>query len=212
MPAWIGPALAAAGSFASSMATNIWNAREARENRRFQERMSSTAHQREVADLRAANINPALRGLGGASAPSGSMAMAEDSGSKAIHSALAVRKMKADIDLVQSQAALTRTQAADISSTLPQRTELMSMQADLARMSASQIREVIPQALAKAIEEVKLTASSARAATATAVLNEAAAAGASNLEAFEKSIGEAGPWVKFFFQALKAVKAAGAKR
>lgn len=70
---YVGAALSAAGG----LMANRQNKDMAHEQMQFQNNMSSTAHQRETADLRAAGLNPVLSGTGGMGAASAQGASAQ---------------------------------------------------------------------------------------------------------------------------------------
>lgn len=101
---WWGPPLIAGGAaLLGSGISSALGIREAEKNRDFQERMSSTAHQREVRDLRAAGLNPILSANhSGASSPGG--AQGQISPMDFVSSALASAQTSADLRIKAAQA------------------------------------------------------------------------------------------------------------
>lgn len=140
-------AIAAGASIFGGARRNKAQAAEAQKQRDFQERMSGSAYQRAVADMKLAGINPMLAYMqGGASSPGGAQATVEDVVSPGVSSAMHSRRLVQEIKNMRAVEDRDRSSA----NTIRIQGHLAGEDIHLRKVTADMMRLQIPEAINKA--------------------------------------------------------------
>lgn len=99
------------GGLAGGLVSGLFNSKEAEENRDWQAAMSNTAHQREVADLKAAGLNPILSATGGKGASTPSGAQGTMPSMDLVSSAVSAKKVGEEIKLLKANSKIAEANA-----------------------------------------------------------------------------------------------------
>ena len=153
IPAIIGAAGQIAGGAISAKgqgSANRYNLMIARENRAFQERMSSTAYQRAATDLSAAGLNRILALGSPASSPSGSIAVMKNPKAELGKSVGRAATTAMNLKMQQEQMHLMNSQAAQMDATAANQSEQAATSARQRTQIDAQV-EYIHQQIAESV-------------------------------------------------------------
>lgn len=200
-------ALGAGFGFLGSKKQNAANKAEAQRNRDFQERMSSTAVQRSVADYMAAGLNPALAYDRSASSPGGGVAEITDGINQGASNAQQWKQQAEAMKLAkEAQAVKNETERTQQAANLAASGRDMAA-AKLANEQANQTIQTLHYNLRlqpKLIDQIDINN---RWNAAQALTTELGLAGATNSRNFEIMMGKGGPILnKAVLPALQALK------
>ncbi len=147
IPSLIGGVLGGIYSAKGQRDANRQNAAEAQRNRDFQERMSGSAIQRRMADLKKAGLNPILTGKFDASSPAGNMAQMGNVGAAGATGAA----QGAGIALTRAQTAQTIAQTAKIDA----ETSILGPKATIYENLNEFVKDVIPKLKAMKLPDIQ---------------------------------------------------------